>query len=275
MTTRGREQTQFARQLSSLRWKAHLSRERLADLSEVSIHSVHSWEQGRAANPTLRKVCRLAQALGVPIWYCNTRIVIPLRFAPRSCLLNEMGVLVVALRCLEKRKGDRFVCLQRISGDPGNPFKEPDRRHRRCQYLLEYSRWPSPTLDDDTIRDYWRFLRDLRRFPGHMNRERLTQQYPGIALAHRFFIQASPLKRAEREARLLARQSDDVIAEKCSLTAAAVGAFHDLFYEVRPFLQAEAYILNIALGPKVHQGLRSDDHELLLKLTGYTMGPWP
>jgi transcriptional regulator with XRE-family HTH domain len=39
----------------------------LAWLSGVSVHLIQSLEQGRAANPTLRTMLRLAEALGVPV----------------------------------------------------------------------------------------------------------------------------------------------------------------------------------------------------------------
>jgi hypothetical protein len=45
-----------------------------------------------------------------------------------------------------------------------------------------------------------------------------------------------------------------------------------LFFDVRPYLQAEFYIFAKAIGPKVHSGLTCDDHDLLLKLAGYALG---
>jgi DNA-binding XRE family transcriptional regulator len=67
MTTRQRKQSQFGARLFLFRRQAHLSREELACRSGTSAHSIQSWEQGRAANPTLRAVFRLAQALGVTV----------------------------------------------------------------------------------------------------------------------------------------------------------------------------------------------------------------
>ena len=65
MTTRSREPGPFARRLATLRWKARLSRDQLAKRSGVSVDLIHSLEQGRTANPTLRTVLRLARGLGV------------------------------------------------------------------------------------------------------------------------------------------------------------------------------------------------------------------
>ena len=67
MTTRRREPGPLARTLSRFRSRAWLSRERLAELSGVSVDLVQSLEQGRTANPTLNTLVRLAGALGVTV----------------------------------------------------------------------------------------------------------------------------------------------------------------------------------------------------------------
>ena len=67
LTTRHREPGRFARTLARLRSTARLSREELALRADVSIHLLHSLEQGRAANPTLKTLLGLADALGVTV----------------------------------------------------------------------------------------------------------------------------------------------------------------------------------------------------------------
>jgi transcriptional regulator with XRE-family HTH domain len=67
MTTRYREQGVLAKKLWSLRTKARLSRDSLAQSSGVSRHQIESLEQGREDNPTLRTLVGLAGALGVPL----------------------------------------------------------------------------------------------------------------------------------------------------------------------------------------------------------------
>jgi transcriptional regulator with XRE-family HTH domain len=51
--------------LASLRRRANLSRDELAQRSAISADTVQSLEQGRTANPTLRTLLGLAQGLGV------------------------------------------------------------------------------------------------------------------------------------------------------------------------------------------------------------------
>ena len=67
MTTRHKAPGPFARRLASLRWRANLGRDQLAELSGVSAHLIQSLEQGRADNPTLRSLLGLAQGLGVTV----------------------------------------------------------------------------------------------------------------------------------------------------------------------------------------------------------------
>jgi hypothetical protein len=155
--------------------------------------------------------------------------------------------------------------------NPHDPLQEPDRRHRRCQFLLEHG-WPPTSKDDDITRDAWGFRRDLQRCSNDADRERLARSYPALAQVHLFAQNATMLQRAELEARLLASESDEFIAGRCNLPRAAVHLYHELFFEVRPYLQAECYILHVAIGPKVHHGLRSDDRDVFLKLAGYTQG---
>jgi hypothetical protein len=85
--------------------------------------------------------------------------------------------------------------------------------------------------------------------------------------------QLLPLRRAELEVRLLAGQGDATIAARTGLSPAAVAAFHDVFFAVRPRLGAGVYVLSMVLGGgRVFYAPDPDDHGLLLKLFGYHMG---
>src|SRR5262249_56240607 len=96
--------------------------------------------------------------------------------------------------------------------------------------------------------------------------------YPALAEAYRFFSTATPLARAEVEARLLAGQDDGGVAARCGLSPVAVRWYHALFFAVRPCRRATHYVLNVVLGPKVHAGLSEKDSELLLKWFGFRYG---
>jgi hypothetical protein len=143
--------------------------------------------------------------------------------------------------------------------NPHDANQEPSWRWLRCQYLLEYSRAPFRELDDALTQQAWRFLRELRRCRDAADRELLAERHPLLAAAYQFFRKAPVLKRAEIEARLLAREDDDTIAQKCNLRPSVVAVYHDLLFAVRPNLQADVYIVNRAIGPRAHGPLTLDD----------------
>jgi hypothetical protein len=161
--------------------------------------------------------------------------------------------------------------LTNFLSNPHDALQEPCHRWLRCRYLLEYRR--PPTSQDDVItQNACAFFRGWRHCRNDAEREHLACAHPALAEAHQFYQNASSLQRAEVEARLLAGQDDERIAGSCKLSPAAIRIFHELYFEVRPYLQAECYIFSLAIGPKVHHGLRSDDRDVLLKLAGYTQG---
>jgi hypothetical protein len=154
--------------------------------------------------------------------------------------------------------------------NPHDPFKDPRWRWRRCGYLLQHGRRPVSDLDDDTTRQAWLFRRALEpHCRDEADRQQLAREVPDLFEAHSVYTSDPPMRRWEVEARLLGGGDDDAIAARCGLSAAGVRAFHDLFYEVRPHLQAGSYVINVLIGEKVHYGLKPDDHEQLLKLFGY------
>lgn len=155
--------------------------------------------------------------------------------------------------------------------DPHDALQEPCHRWLRCQYLLEYHR--PPTLEDDPITDdAYHFLLVWRRCRDDAQRQQVAQAYPVLTEAHRLFEIASLRERAEVEARLLAGERDESIGGKCKLSPEVVHLFHELFFDVRSYLQASLYIVNMAIGPKYHYGLQADDYDVLLKIAGYTLG---
>ncbi len=160
--------------------------------------------------------------------------------------------------------------------NPHNPFQPLDLRWRRCHYLVRHGRRPSRDRDDHATFDGWRYLLDRKTCRDHGDPEWLAQRHPAVAAAYylsHLARLAEPLKKAEVEARLLARQSDDAIAARCGLSAAAVGAYHDLFFAVRDVLDSDIYIYSVAIGPKAFAGLAENDKDLFLKVLGYAHGP--
>jgi hypothetical protein len=165
-----------------------------------------------------------------------------------------------------------FVFVRRMYlPNPHDPFQDPSWRWKRTGYLLDQGQQPLWKLDDDCTREAWLFRQALEHCRTDANREQLASDYRGFAEAHGVYTGES-LKRWELEARLLAGQSDEAIAARCDLSTAAVVAYHSAFYEVRPHLHADSYVVTVLIGPKAHYGPTTNDHEPLLKLAGYGLG---
>ena len=160
----------------------------------------------------------------------------------------------------------------RFLPDPSDPWQEPDHRWRRSGYLIRHRLWPFLGRDDPATWAVWRFRRGLRRCHCEPGRRRLARRYPALAEAHGFYRSAEPLRRAELEARLLAGEDDGTIATKMGLSAPGVATYHDVFFEVRPRLAADFYILDVVLGGRACRVPDPADHGLLLRLFGHAMG---
>jgi hypothetical protein len=142
---------------------------------------------------------------------------------------------------------------------PQDPFVRPDWRHLRATHLAAEGRPADHPRDDDRSREPWRLYRDLEG-ADEARRAALLQATP-LGEAYAFHAAAEALRRDELEARLLARQTDEEVA-----------AYHDLYCCVRPRLDAKFYILNMAIGEKLHAGLAEGDRGLLLKLFAHQQG---
>jgi hypothetical protein len=71
----------------------------------------------------------------------------------------------------------------------------------------------------------------------------------------------------------LAGQNTPAIADRCGLPGEVVDNFHDLFFAVRPHLEARDWIMNRVIGRKAHIGLQESDKADLLRLYGFLGGP--
>ena len=158
-----------------------------------------------------------------------------------------------------------------FSAGPTDPWAEPARRWLRAEYLLGHGRWPM-RRDDGATREAWRFRRGLGRCRGEAGRGRPAERFPEMAEAYAAYTAAEPLRRAELEARLLAGQDDATVAAKVGLSAPGVAMYHDVFFDIRPRLGADFYILDVVLRGQAWYVPDPDDHGLLLKLFAYQLG---
>jgi hypothetical protein len=147
---------------------------------------------------------------------------------------------------------------------------KPSWRWLRAGYLLDHGRGPL-YRDEDLTRQVWQYRRELRRCECEGPAQQLAQAFPDLAAAHQMQL-GGPLVRWEVEARLLAGQDDGSIAARCDIPASVVGAYHDVFFDVRSALKADMYILCDVIGWRFWPLVSPDDHEKLLKVYGYDYG---
>ncbi len=152
-----------------------------------------------------------------------------------------------------------------------DPFLVPDWRRQDAHRLVngEEPEWSS---DDPVIVAYAEYLRGTDAAHDDADKATVEQRWSAIAAAHKIAKQDGPT-RWEIEARLLADQSDDDIAAKCSLPSEVVGCYETIFCNVRSRLGAEIWVCNQVLGPDIHNGFA--DHEVgsLWRAFAYYGGP--
>jgi len=140
--------------------------------------------------------------------------------------------------------------------------------------MLDHGRHPRPGRDDDATFQAFAYRRALKRCRDNLDRNLVAEDHPALAQAHSLYTTGDAIARAEVQGRLLANQDDDVIASHCGILPEAVKAYHDVFFFVRPLLKAEFYILaNVIANGRYFHGLQPDDHEALVQLFGFTLGP--
>jgi len=102
----------------------------------------------------------------------------------------------------------------------------------------------------------------------------LTGHYTAIHQAYELHtLPPSDLNRHILEARLLSGQTDDEIANSCSISPEAISLYERLFYNVRDRLDKIDYIVANALGQVFQGGLGDYNPTLLMKYFAYFAGP--
>jgi hypothetical protein len=101
----------------------------------------------------------------------------------------------------------------------------------------------------------------------------LAQRMPGVFHAHAILVAEPPHLRWAVEARLLAGESFDSIAQKCRTTAEAIHWYEKLFFSVRDSLHCSSWVMCVVLEGKMYR-LTEPDPETLWRFYGYWGGPY-
>jgi hypothetical protein len=143
----------------------------------------------------------------------------------------------------------------------------------RVEELLNEQPCPgscSAATDDEFIDKMRQFL-ILYQPSTPAGRQRLAVKFPGPYGALQLRQSRPPELRLAVECRILARQSDTVIAQKTALTPAAIGWYEKMFFSVRDALPAPDWVAANVLHPSCLENL--SPLEGPLKQIAYEGGP--
>jgi hypothetical protein len=94
-----------------------------------------------------------------------------------------------------------------------------------------------------------------------------------IFWAHAIWTEEKMPTRWAIEARVLAEETDEEIAEKLGARPEVVTAYVNVFFDVREKLCNKDYVLNVIMADAVSRGLQERHYDLLWKMLGYNGGP--
>ncbi len=162
-----------------------------------------------------------------------------------------------------------------------NPWRPVDAWWQRAVGIMEREEpAASPNRDGGRgcgwIKRAQRFQAALREADSPYEQMQLIIDFPGVYYAHQLFTDESAAGRTTRwaiEARILARQTDDEIAQAGACRPDVIEAYEALFFNVRDRLDYRDVILNHVLGCLQVRSWETLEVGWLWKLFAYLGGP--
>lgn len=161
---------------------------------------------------------------------------------------------------------------------PSNPFRVTNWRWERARALRESKTKINRNFKDDQLTKLaYKFQLELAKCKDDIARWDLMDEYPALFPAYLIFKRGDNEERHPMrfaiEARLLAGQSNEEIAECFGISPDIIKYYEKIFFNVREKLNSSDYIMTCIIGPSVQAGLSDRDYDLLWKLFGYLYGP--
>jgi len=137
----------------------------------------------------------------------------------------------------------------------------PDNESRECvKFLRAWNRCTRGNVTDNTVEE---------------RKRRLALKFPGLFWAYMVYSRPEgDWIRTEIDARVLAGQTDEEIAQKVSTRPEAIKWYEALWFNVRDRLANQGYISNHIIGPTVGFGLTGSTLDMSAKFFGYFGGPY-
>lgn len=162
-----------------------------------------------------------------------------------------------------------------IQYHPSYPMRPVDWRWERARIIRETQKKISrKSKEDDFTVLALRFQKKLFKCKNDYDRFDLIDKHPDIYFAYAIHNEDDKkiTIRSEIEARILANETSEKIADRCGCSIETIDLYEKLFFNVREKLKNTTYILHQVMGPAIHKGMYERDHDLLWKLYGYFCG---
>lgn len=159
-----------------------------------------------------------------------------------------------------------------------NPCRAPHWKWLRAQEIDGGGQKPTRKIDGP---DGFTWIRRAVRLKRHAERagNRRNAMYALILRdkelfwAHSIWLADKNPTRWGIEARVLAGESDEQIAEKIGTDPGIIAAYINVFFDVRDRLNNLDYVQNVIMADAVTRGLQERHYDLLWKLLAYKGGP--
>lgn len=157
-----------------------------------------------------------------------------------------------------------------------NLFRAPSWRWDRVLSLVERERSRCSLRDDEYVREAKNFVTNYRRLSAE-NRVLLFPDNPGLYYAYLIQEESDPDVECVIQARLLAGQSAQTIADSVATIASTIEWYEALFFNVADRVKDKKmyrdWIVRTILGPAALRGIQDREFDLTAKMFGYFGGP--
>lgn len=161
---------------------------------------------------------------------------------------------------------------------PDNPQRPVDWRWERARIIREQGNRFRDKNTDEWTKKALVFQRAYSKCENDYARYDLMCKMPSLYFA--FNLRSTTANAGKKvigmkdeiEARLLADESPEEIADRVGCSAETIDYYEKLFFNVKDKLKYTTYILHQVIGPAIHRGLYEREHDLLWKLYGYFCG---
>jgi hypothetical protein len=156
------------------------------------------------------------------------------------------------------------------------PFRPTDWRWEKARIMREDPRLATLLRhqDDDWTRRARKFQEDFEGASDDYEQILLARRWPALWAAHclRFQEDEKRLLRYEIEARLLANEPFERIAERTGLSPDTVIWYEKIFFSVIDKLKNRGWVAHCVMGESAQAGMTERDYDLLWKMMGYMGG---